>query len=56
MNRNHYCIPTNANVGDFVSEPTTIERDLSALKLKGVLKCEGKDNDGSWIIQKISWH
>ena len=28
----------------------TIERDLSALQKKGVLKREGKDNDGLWII------
>ena len=28
----------------------TIERDLSALQKKGVLKHEGKDNDGVWII------
>ena len=28
----------------------TIERDLSALQKKGVLKHEGKDNDGKWII------
>ena len=31
----------------------TIERDLSALQKKGVLKHEGKDNDGVWIIVKI---
>ena len=30
----------------------TIERDLSALQKKGVLKHEGKDNDGTWIILK----
>lgn len=28
----------------------TIERDLSALQKKGVLKHEGKDNDGVWIL------
>lgn len=28
----------------------TVERDLSALKEKGVLVREGKDNDGIWII------
>ena len=28
----------------------TIERDLSALQKHGVLKREGKDNDGLWII------
>ena len=27
----------------------TIERDLSALQKKGVLKHEGKDNDGMWV-------
>lgn len=30
--------------------PRTIERDLSALKEIGVLKREGKDNDGEWRI------
>ena len=34
----------------------TIERDLSALQKSGILKHEGKDNDGVWIIQKMSWH
>ena len=28
----------------------TIERDLSAMQKKGVLKREGKDNDGVWIV------
>ena len=28
----------------------TIERDLSALRNKGVLKREGKDNDGMWVL------
>ena len=28
----------------------TIERDLSALQKHGVLKHEGKDNDGVWIV------
>ena len=28
----------------------TIERDLSALQKKGVLKREGKENDGKWVI------
>ena len=28
----------------------TIERDLSALKKNGVLKLEGKDNSGVWIV------
>ena len=28
----------------------TIERDLSALQKKGVLKHEGKDNDGKWLV------
>ena len=27
----------------------TIERDLSMMKKAGVLKREGKDNDGVWI-------
>ena len=30
----------------------TIERDLSALQKKCVLKHEGKDNDGVWVIVK----
>ena len=29
----------------------TIERDLSNLKELGVLKREGKDNDGKWYIR-----
>ena len=28
----------------------TIERDLSTLQKKGVLKREGKDNDGIWVV------
>ena len=28
----------------------TIERDLSALQKKGILKREGKDNSGVWIL------
>jgi len=28
----------------------TIERDLSALQKSGILKHEGKDNDGKWVI------
>ena len=28
----------------------TIERDLSSLQKKGVLKHEGKDNDGVWVL------
>ena len=28
----------------------TIERDLSALQKRGVLKREGKDNDGVWVL------
>ncbi|MCQ2257170.1 MAG: HTH domain-containing protein [Bacteroidaceae bacterium] len=32
--------------------PRTVERDLSALKDKDVLKREGKDNAGVWIILK----
>ena len=31
----------------------TIERDLSMMKKNGVLKREGKDNDGVWIINRI---
>ena len=30
----------------------TIERDLSAMQKIGILKHEGKDNDGIWIIFK----
>lgn len=29
----------------------TIERDLSALQKMGILRHEGKDNDGVWIIR-----
>ncbi len=32
----------------------TIERDLSALQKIGVLKREGKDNDGKWVIISVS--
>ena len=32
----------------------TIERDLSALQKKGILKHEGKDNDGKWVIISVS--
>lgn len=28
----------------------TIERDISTMKKMGILKREGKDNDGEWII------
>ena len=28
----------------------TIERDLSSLHKSGILKHEGKDNDGMWIV------
>ena len=28
----------------------TIERDLSTLQKKGILKHEGKDNDGVWVV------
>jgi len=31
----------------------TIERDLSALQKHGVLKHEGKDNDGKWVIISV---
>jgi ATP-dependent DNA helicase RecG len=30
----------------------TIERDLSYLQNNGILKHEGKDNDGAWVIVK----
>ena len=32
----------------------TIERDLSALQKLGVLKREGKDNDGMWVMIRAS--
>ena len=32
----------------------TIERGLSALQKHGVLKREGKDNDGKWVIISVS--
>ena len=28
----------------------TIERDLSDLQKKGILRHEGKDNDGTWVV------
>jgi ATP-dependent DNA helicase RecG len=28
----------------------TIERDLSVMQKMGILKHEGKDNDGVWVI------
>lgn len=28
----------------------TVERDLSALKEMKILKREGKDNDGMWVL------
>lgn len=28
----------------------TIERDISTMKKMGILKREGKDNDGEWIM------
>lgn len=28
----------------------TIERDLSSLQKSGILKHEGKDNDGAWVV------
>ena len=31
----------------------TIERDLSTLQKSGILKHEGKDNDGKWVILDI---
>ena len=31
----------------------TIERDLSTLQKIGVLKREGKDNDGKWTVVNI---
>ena len=31
----------------------TIERDLSILKDEGVLRREGKDNSGFWIVCKM---
>ena len=31
----------------------TIERDLSLMKKAGILKREGKDNDGVWIVQYL---
>ena len=34
----------------------TIERDLSALQKIGVLKREGKDNDGMWVILRKEYY
>ena len=33
----------------------TIERDLSAIQKLGVLRREGKDNDGIWVIYDGSY-
>jgi ATP-dependent DNA helicase RecG len=30
----------------------TIERDLSYLQNNGILKHEGRDNDGTWVITR----
>ena len=32
--------------------PRTVERDLSALRKKGILKHEGRDNNGIWLLVK----
>ena len=32
----------------------TIERDLSALQKRGILKHEGMDNNGEWVLVSIS--
>ena len=46
-----YPIITGKQMSETVSvSQRTIERDLSALQKVGVLKREGKDNDGVWII------
>ena len=34
----------------------TIERDLSLMKKAGVLKREGKDNNGKWIVIELLLH
>ena len=34
----------------------TIERDISALQKLGVLKREGKDNDGMWVILRREYY
>ena len=31
----------------------TIERDLAALQKHGVLKREGKDNNGLWMVKTL---
>lgn len=31
----------------------TVERDLALMKKAGILKREGKDNDGEWIVQYL---
>lgn len=30
--------------------PRTIERDLSLMKKVGILRRDGKDNDGVWVV------
>lgn len=33
--------------------PRTIERDITTLKEKKILRREGKDNNGWWLINKV---
>ena len=44
---------SNGDVSETLSvSQRTIERDLSALQKKGIIKHEGKDNDGMWFLVK----
>ena len=45
-------LPTHKMSETLTVSQRTIERDLSTLQKLGVLKREGKDNDGMWIIKK----
>ena len=45
-------LPTHKMSETLSVSQRTIERDLSALQKHGVLKREGKDNDGVWVIVK----
>mgnify|MGYP003323085178 CR=1 FL=1 len=40
----------NQDVGDFVGDPMTIERNLFLMKKVGVFKCEGKNNNEVRIV------
>ncbi len=43
-------LPTHRMSETLSVSQRTIERDLSAMQKKGVVKHEGKDNDGAWVM------